>query len=299
MRISLQIYAGPETGKTIWLEPGALARVGNSSLADIIVADDNKISAMHFSVDCSHDRCILIDLASKSGTFLNGKRTSECVLKHGDEIVAGGTRFVVAVEGADSGMESGTSAGDSGSGSEADERTRNVIQILRESKQPLYALLDAARDSMVLALLFQSELKYESLYEGPKGEQLMAAAPYLVELPSGNEFLEKLVRQGWGDSWGVYLTSSAPFAEIRKNFRRFLMVETPDKKQVYFRFYDPRVMRVFLPTCLPEEANQFFGPVQTFFAEGESPDTLLVFDTNQNGKKKTASVAPNPQPVGS
>jgi hypothetical protein len=34
-----------------------------------------------------------------------------------------------------------------------------------------------------------------------------------------------------------------------------------------FRFYDPRVLSVFLPTCLPEQITEMFGPVTHFFVE--------------------------------
>ena len=42
-------------------------------------------------------------------------------------------------------------------------------------------------------------------------------------------------------------------------------------KDMYFRLYDPRVLRVFLPTCTPDELTDFFGPIGTFLIESDKP----------------------------
>ena len=50
-----------------------------------------------------------------------------------------------------------------------------------------------------------------------------------------------------------------------------------DKSEMYFRFYDPRVLSVFLPTCSPPQVRQLFGPVSAFFVESEDRDVVLRF----------------------
>jgi hypothetical protein len=52
-------------------------------------------------------------------------------------------------------------------------------------------------------------------------------------------------------------------------------VKLPSGERVYFRFYDPRVMRVFLPACTPEDTTQFFGPIQNYLVEDRTPEQLL------------------------
>ena len=37
----------------------------------------------------------------------------------------------------------------------------------------------------------------------------------------------------------------------------------------YFRFYDPVVLRTFLPTATPRQMEDFFGPISAFYVEGE------------------------------
>jgi hypothetical protein len=160
-----------------------------------------------------------------------------------------------------------------------------VLQTLRAQEGSLYAILDAARDPLILARLLDCDEVFQSLYEGTKGEELAAVAPYLVAFPRGSAFLETIVRHGWGNSWGVYLTCDEPFNEVRKHLRHFLMVQLEGETQVYFRFYDPRVLRVFLPTCTPQEMTQFFGPIRQWLLEGADPAEIQMFSV-ESGKMR-------------
>jgi hypothetical protein len=145
-----------------------------------------------------------------------------------------------------------------------------------ENRQPLFAVLDSARDTRILPIVNGAAEQHQSLFEGAKGEKLTTAAPYLVALPTGSKLLNQVIEH-WGQSWGVFLTSRAPFSEVRRHFRRFLLVKSGEGRQLYFRFYDPRVLRVYLPSCKPVEAGEFFGPVTSYLAEAEEPGTLLEF----------------------
>jgi hypothetical protein len=68
---------------------------------------------------------------------------------------------------------------------------------------------------------------------------------------------------------------------MRKHFRRFLTVHDSDGKPLLFRYYDPRVLRVYLPTCTAEELQTIFGPVLCFLQEGENPAELLRFQVTR------------------
>jgi hypothetical protein len=145
--------------------------------------------------------------------------------------------------------------------------TAAIARVLRAAQGPLYAVLDAARDGWILSRLMTSTEQYRSLYEGESGDSLAPVAPYLVQLSPGGALLDLLVTEGWGRSWGVYLSSRADFAEVRRHLRRFLIVQHEDGRELYFRFYDPRVMRAFVPSCTLAEARDFFGPLDTIWSE--------------------------------
>jgi len=119
--------------------------------------------------------------------------------------------------------------------------------------------------------------EYKILYNGEMAETLADFAPYLVSLLPGTPLLEKLVEQGWGQSWGYYLASTVGFKAIRQHFRRLLSVRMPNGKQVLFRFYDPRVLRAFLPTAISAEVDQFLGSTTAFYLEAEDRKKLLTY----------------------
>jgi hypothetical protein len=79
------------------------------------------------------------------------------------------------------------------------------------------------------------------------------------------------------------LTSSEPFQELRTHFQHFLFVQTEEGKELCFRFYDPRVLRGYLPSRTGPEAAEFFGPVRSFLMEGAGPETLVRFTLTEHG----------------
>jgi hypothetical protein len=287
MRVVLHVTTGSQAGQKVLLHHGQSIKIGRAEKTDLAFPHDAQMSQEHFAITFSTDGCRLRDLNSTNGTIINGQRVSgEAVLNYGDQIVAGETVFTLSREGTPSVAVSELDPGDEEANVPMEVFKERVVEYFRQLPEPLFAILDAARDPLVLALLIQSDDLYQSLYEGPKGDTLAAAAPYLVQLPSDSPLLETLIEMGWGESWGVYLTCEGPFKDVRKHFRRFLMVEIDEGKKVYFRFYDPRVLRVFLPTCLPDEARQFFGPMDSFYMEDVKPKNVLRFTTGQQGAKE-------------
>ncbi len=147
------------------------------------------------------------------------------------------------------------------------DAVRAVCDRLHALGEPLFALLDAARHPAVLAALQASDQPFQSLYEGAEADTIADYGPFLVSLDGNRGFLARLVEQGWGRSWGVYLTSPADLATIRHHLRRYLKVEIPTGQTALFRFYDPRVLREFFPLWSPAEQEAFLGPVACYAIE--------------------------------
>ncbi len=176
------------------------------------------------------------------------------------------------------------------------ERAAAVVERLRAEGEGLYAVLDAARDAMVLASISRSGERFRSLYEGWQGDGLADVAPYLVELPAGCRFVETLAADGWGHSWGVFVVTPDDFFSLRRHLRRFLRVVDHDGKRLLFRYYDPRVMRAWLPTCTPDETRSFFGSATAIVTEGRRGDTLLRFVPGPEGAEVETLPLPDETP---
>jgi hypothetical protein len=138
----------------------------------------------------------------------------------------------------------------------------------------LYMLADGARDERVVAELDASGLPVRCLFDGPLHPALAAAAPYIIALDADSPATLGLLSRAWGDAWGLFVTASLPLEPLRRHFRRFLRVADEDGRQLLFRYYDPRVLRVYLPTCTVTELEFVFGPVASFVVEDEGGRAL-------------------------
>ncbi|MFO0604566.1 MAG: DUF4123 domain-containing protein [Polyangiales bacterium] len=148
---------------------------------------------------------------------------------------------------------------------------------LFDTRVDIFALVDAARDLDAVKMIREHGVRHASLYTGVSAELLGDYAPYLVDACHNSEFRRSLVDRVWGGSSCVFVESKVVFADLWSHFRRFLMVEDEAGRELYFRFYDPRVMRVFLPSCSHAEVAAFFGPVDAFLMEDASPAQMLTF----------------------
>lgn len=160
--------------------------------------------------------------------------------------------------------------------------TTLLWSIPQEGGIGLYAVLDGARNQSVYPAIIQSECEYECLYRGELDPGLAEAAPYLMKLEKDKPFSNWLIEEGWGDSWGIYLQTTANFRDLKRHLRKFLMVYDANTKPMYFRYYDPRVLRTYLPTCNSEELTTVFGPVKSYLMEDKDPNVLLHFSINAN-----------------
>ena len=104
------------------------------------------------------------------------------------------------------------------------------------------------------------EQRAVSLYKGRAEEDLAAIAPYLFTVDDG--LYDWITTTLWAEPWGFFLLSDEPLEALRHHYRKFLVVEGPGSEPLYFRFYDPRVLQAYLPTCTSSELTDFFGPAR-------------------------------------
>lgn len=145
-----------------------------------------------------------------------------------------------------------------------------------------FLLLDAARMHGDIYQAREHNPEHICLYEGDSEKFLAAVAPWMFGFEQGSDFATWVLRGARGNSWGIFLRSSAEPVRLYRHLRKFLIVQSEEGKEMYFRYYDPRVLRVFLPTCEPAQLKEFFGPIEAFLAENEQG--LLVEYALVDGK---------------
>jgi len=269
-RVIIQVRWGPLAYHKAILDPGQSLRVGRADRADLVLARDAQMSSLHFELSWDGERCHLHDLGSAKGTFLHGEQVDRAGIKSGDWIRAGQTDFSVYFE-----AHTRPNLDDEPLVSALGDEKDRALTLLRREHPTLFAVVDASRGARPLHLLRESIDPFRSLYDGVKGEALAHCAPYLVALRPDSGLLDRLVREGWRRRWAIFVSCPRPFKDVRRHLRRFLLVEDDATgKKYYFRFYDPKTLRAFVPSCAPRQREDFFGEVAAFIAEGARGEVL-------------------------
>lgn len=170
---------------------------------------------------------------------------------------------------------------------------------------PVYAVLDGARDRRIKAWIDSTQAPAWCLYRGELHPDLAAAAPYLLRLGRGHAYTEQFFGTGWRNAWGILFASAAPVAELRRHLRRFLRARTEQGRILAFRYYDPRVLRLYLPTCTPAELDTLFGPITALVAEAKAKDRFHHYRAGARGLEarlvevpQHGAAAPGQRPAG-
>jgi hypothetical protein len=174
------------------------------------------------------------------------------------------------------------------------EQREQILRVLwpegEKSKLGVWAILDCARDPRIYLALLESRLEFRCLYSGKLPRALEMVAPHLVELFPNHRLTAKLLDEGWGQAWGVFLKIDDP-ANLRHHLRKFLKVQDEAGRPLLFRWYDPRVLRAYLPTCTADELKQVFGPIHSFVVEDAQEGACAEFSRAPDGLRRLPVVA--------
>jgi len=157
--------------------------------------------------------------------------------------------------------------------------------VIRQLWQPIegrtpekvYALVDAARSESIYPKIMAAKAESVCLHRGKMAKELAWVAPYLVRLQREDTLTKWLLDNGWGESQYVFVRSSATLHELKRHFRTFLTVYDEEGKSFLFRFYDPRVLGVYLPTCNEQELKIIYGPVTGYYMEKKEGKQLVEY----------------------
>lgn len=245
----LEVLWGPAQGRKAVVPAGGGVTVGTDKAASLRLDGDSGLAPVHFTV--RWDGAAATVFASQE-TCLGGQPVTEATTGHGGWLRAGSTDFMLWIERHTPPEKAPTDA--------VKAAAAPVLEALRGEPGKLYALLDGARAERIPILLRESPAPYRSLYDGSPGDALLEVAPRLVALGQAPQLLEDLVLEGWERPWGVFIAAppDRDLEAVRRHLRKFLMVEL-DRDRVYFRFYDPRVLAAFVPTCGPAERRELLG----------------------------------------
>ena len=151
-----------------------------------------------------------------------------------------------------------------------------------------WMIIDAATDPKIYGSLLDSFYSLHTcLFSGDIAPELRVAAPYLIQLEFESAKTRRFISQAWGKNWGVFLKCDTGLKTLRRHLRSLLVARDETGNQLVFRYYDPRILPVYLPTCTPSELETVFGPIERFLVESEAGESMLQFDFDHRQLIKT------------
>lgn len=145
-----------------------------------------------------------------------------------------------------------------------------------------YAIIDGASCEELLDKLDAFHPEHFCLYAGELEPDLAEVAPYIVELLPDHPFTGWLLAEGFGKHWGIFARSPANLRAMRKHFRGFLLVKDFEGKTIYFRYYDPRVLHLYLSTANERDLDVIFGGISSLI--GEVGGDQFLFHRSHDGE---------------
>ena len=94
MRITLTVIAGPHKGRKFSFARHDTFLVGRSLHAHFQLPDKDKyFSRVHFMVEVNPPNCRLLDMGSRNGTHVNGRKVKSADLKPADVVALSHVRM--------------------------------------------------------------------------------------------------------------------------------------------------------------------------------------------------------------
>ncbi len=162
----------------------------------------------------------------------------------------------------------------------------------------LYALTDGAFSAALIARIEKEFPDHLTPLLHPHPSVDATAIPQLIRV--NEKVLGVILATNDKSPWGIFVMTKADPEALRIHFRHFLVVQLPDGEHWYFRFYDPRLLPVYVAKCNQWELENFFGPVRGFgIPPGvESGVTLLHYESKRSaGSSDAVSTDPYMSPI--
>lgn len=165
----------------------------------------------------------------------------------------------------------------------------------RASAARLYGVLDCSRSPELHEHAWRLEPESAScLFEGRLEQSLRQVSPYVVELSPSDPLSVLWRTRGWGQAWGLLISSRASLSTVRRRLRHFTQARLPDGAgPMLFRFWDPRVFRTYLPLVEPGEIGGWFTDIDRYIVETADGSASLRYSLRGGA----LAVEPGPRPT--
>lgn len=154
---------------------------------------------------------------------------------------------------------------------------QQLKQNLFNDQTRVYCVLDGVMVPELPDRLFKGQVPNYCLLTGELAPEMVHAAPYLAFLSPDSKFADWILTESIGKHWGIFLQTRRSMIEMRRHLQALLQAYDERGNPIKFRFYDPRVLAKFLPTCNGGELKTLYGDIDVLFSETEGSDSLTRY----------------------
>lgn len=266
MLLALTVLNGPALGTIFEVPDGGVYCLGSGTAAEAMLPGDPSIALAHAAIYADRDGPRVRALLAGAPVWLDEREALDEPLRDGARICVGATWLQVSRASAPR-REAPPPPPERPL--TRDEALARAARMLATGPGNLYALLDAARDDDVTALLRAVSHPRRCLLDRWGREAHGDVAPWLLVVPRGGALMAKLLREGWGRGWGLYVESPHPMSLVRKHLRRVERLRPEELGRGRRRWYDPQVFDA-RRAAIPPAA--LFGEAVTAFVYERGAD---------------------------
>lgn len=158
-------------------------------------------------------------------------------------------------------------------------------ELAKSGTPPPYMLIDCSGLKGGVAKLPRHVChEFDCLFAGKLANELADVGPYLGRLKSFGTDIKTTVEKLLAIQVATLLltdsvTNEKPgqvFAQLHRHFRKFNVVQGPNNKQLFFRYYDPRLIYNVLQALDFQQVTEFFGPLKALVVAETGGRTITI-----------------------
>lgn len=153
-----------------------------------------------------------------------------------------------------------------------------------QAREALYALVDASHDPFIIPPTIEALTPdAECLFRGKAKEDLGDQTAWIARIDGRGPLLDWLIDEVHGRSMVSFVTSELTVSRLAVHLRKFTKSRDAKGTEHFFRFYNPKVMRQYLPVFDAVQLATFFRSISSCIVEDTRQSNRLLVMRRADG----------------
>lgn len=144
-------------------------------------------------------------------------------------------------------------------------------------QQHHYLILDGAQIGDLIKTIYrlQPAAEIDILYLNTPFAELQEVSPVLVKITPNNALYQHFQAQ-WQNTAGIHMIATGDLYSLGNHLRTSLQAKI-NGQAYFFRFYDPRILSLWLETLTKQQQQQFMGSISKLYLPDPNTGELIEY----------------------